>query len=54
MKEKLRQVRSAICVNRRKMAHKRLEAVAGADNLYSLIATFRRGHLLSKQAEQCT
>jgi archaellin len=30
MKEKLRQVRSAIYVNR--IAHTRLEAVAGADN----------------------
>ncbi len=39
MKEKLRQVRSAICMNRREIAHKRLEAVGGADNPYSLIAT---------------
>ncbi len=38
MKEKLRQVRSAICINRREIAHKRLEAVGGADNPYSLIA----------------
>jgi hypothetical protein len=34
MKEKLRQVRSAICVNRREIAHTRLEAIAGADNPY--------------------
>jgi hypothetical protein len=34
MKEKLRQVRSAICVSRRekKIAHTRLEFVAGAHN----------------------
>jgi hypothetical protein len=32
MKEKLRQVRGAICVNRREIAHTRLEAIAGADN----------------------
>ncbi len=34
MKEKLRQVRNAICVNRREIAHMKLEAVAGADNPY--------------------
>jgi hypothetical protein len=48
MKEKLRQVREAICVNRREIAHTRLEAIAGADNPYSLITIFRRGHLVSK------
>jgi hypothetical protein len=36
IKEKLRQVRGAICVNRREIAHTRLEAIAGADNPYSL------------------
>jgi hypothetical protein len=45
MKEKLRQVRGAICVNRREIAHTRLEAIAGADNPYSLITIFGRGHL---------
>ncbi len=45
MKEKLRQVRGAICENRRDIARTRLEAVAGADNPYSLISTFGRGHL---------
>ncbi len=42
MKEKLRQIKSAICVNRRiikKTADTRMEAVARADNPYSLIAT---------------
>jgi hypothetical protein len=29
MKEKLRQVRGAICVNRREIANTRLEAIAG-------------------------
>ncbi len=29
MKEKLRQVRGAICVNRSQIAHTRLEAIAG-------------------------
>jgi hypothetical protein len=45
MKEKLRQVRGAICVNRRQIAHTRLEAIAGAENPYSLITVFGKGHL---------
>jgi hypothetical protein len=48
MKEKLRQVRSAICVNRREIAHTILKADAGADNPYSLITIFGRGHLAIK------
>jgi hypothetical protein len=48
MKEKLRQVRGAICENRRDIARTRLEAIAGADNLYSLISIFGRGHLAIK------
>jgi hypothetical protein len=46
--EKLRQVRGAICENRRDIACTRLEAVAGADNPYSLISIFGRGHLAIK------
>jgi hypothetical protein len=49
MKEKLRQVRGAICVNRRQIAHTRLEATAWADNPYSLITIFGRGHLAIKE-----
>jgi hypothetical protein len=48
MKEKLRQVRGAICENRWDIARTRLEAIAGADNPYSLISTFGRGHLAIK------
>jgi hypothetical protein len=48
MKEKLRQVRGAICVNRREIAHTRLEAIAGANSPYSLITIFGRGHLAIK------
>jgi hypothetical protein len=48
MKEKLRQVRGAICENRRDIARTRLEAIAGTDNPYSLISTFGRGHLAIK------
>jgi hypothetical protein len=48
MKEKIRQVGSAICVNRREIAYTRLEVIAGADNPYSLITIFGRGHLAIK------
>ncbi len=48
MKEKLRQVRGAICENQRDIARTRLEAIPGADNPYSLISTFGRGHLAIK------
>jgi hypothetical protein len=48
LKEKLRQIRSAICVISREIAHTPLEAVAWTDNPYSLIAIFRRGHLTIK------
>jgi hypothetical protein len=48
MKKKLWQARSAICVNRREIAHMRLDTVAGADNPNSLITIFRRGHLAIK------
>jgi hypothetical protein len=48
MKEKLRQVKGAICVNRREIAHTRLEAIAGADNPYSLITIFGRSRLAIK------
>ncbi len=48
MKEKLRQVRGAICENQRDIARTRLEAIAGADNPYSLISIFGRGHLAIK------
>jgi hypothetical protein len=48
MKEKLRQVRGAICENRRDIARTRLEAIAGTDNPYSLISIFGRGQLAIK------
>jgi hypothetical protein len=51
MKEKLRQVIGAICVNRREIAYTRLEAIAGADNPYSLITIFGRGHLAFKAGD---
>ncbi len=44
MKKKLGQVRSAICVNQREIAHTRLEAIAGADNLYHHLWQGAPGH----------
>jgi hypothetical protein len=50
IKGKLRQVRSTICVNRRDIAQARLEAVARADNPYSLVSIFGRDTWPSKPA----
>jgi hypothetical protein len=47
-KDKLRQVRLAICETCRQVAATRLESIAGCDNPYSLIQVFGRGHLASK------
>jgi hypothetical protein len=48
MKGKLRQVRSALSVNRKEIAQTRLEALASADNPYTLVAIFGRGQLAIK------
>jgi hypothetical protein len=37
-----------MCEQERNLPHYRLEAVAGTDNPYSLIAILGRGHLLCK------
>jgi hypothetical protein len=52
MKEKLHTVRRAICLNRREIAHTCLEAVAGADNPFSLIAYSDGITWPSRQEEQ--
>ncbi len=46
--EKIRQVRHEICQNRRETAQVRLEAIAEADNPYSLLQVFGRGHVIAK------
>ncbi len=51
LKDKPRQVRNAICVNQREIAHTRLEAIAGANNPYSLITIFGGGQLAIKAGE---
>ncbi|OBQ32942.1 MAG: hypothetical protein AN484_27560, partial [Aphanizomenon flos-aquae WA102] len=45
---RMQQVKNEICANRRQIAYSRLEAVAGAENPYSLIQIFGRGHLIVK------
>jgi hypothetical protein len=52
MRERLCKVRSTLCVNRRGIAHIRLEPVVGADNLFSLTAIFGQGHSAIKVEEQ--
>ncbi len=46
--KKIRQVRHEICQNRRKTAEVRLEAIAGADDPYSLLQVLGRGHVITK------
>jgi hypothetical protein len=46
--ETIRQVKAEICENRRQIAHLRLESMAGAENPYSLMEVFGRGHLVTK------
>ncbi len=45
--DKIRQVKHEICQSRRDTAYVRLEAIAGADNSYSLLQTFGRGHTIA-------
>jgi hypothetical protein len=54
MKEKLRQVRGAICENRRDIARTRLEAIAGADNPTASSRSSGGGTWPSRQAGPCT
>jgi hypothetical protein len=44
-RDRLRQVRLAICDPRRQVVATRLEAAAGSDNPYAFIEVFGRGHL---------
>jgi hypothetical protein len=48
LQETIRQVKAEICENRRQVAHLRLESIAGAENPYSLMKVFGRGHLVTK------
>jgi hypothetical protein len=48
LKERIRQVKVEICDNRRQIAHVRLESLAGAENPYSLMQVFGRGHQITR------
>jgi hypothetical protein len=48
LQETIRQVKAEICENRRQVAQLRLESIAGAENPYSLMEVFGRGHLVAK------
>ncbi|OBQ32975.1 MAG: hypothetical protein AN484_27535, partial [Aphanizomenon flos-aquae WA102] len=48
IKSKIKQVKMEICFNRRELAYARLESIAGADNQYSLMQVFGRGHIITR------
>jgi hypothetical protein len=53
LKERIRQVKAEICDNRRQIAHVRLESLAGAENPYSLMQVFGRGHQITRTGPRC-
>jgi hypothetical protein len=48
LQETIRQVKAEICEDRKQIAHTRLESIAGAENPYSLMQVFRRGHQVTR------
>jgi hypothetical protein len=48
LQETIRQVKAKICEDRKQIAHTRLESIAGAENPYSLIQVFGRGHQVTR------
>jgi hypothetical protein len=48
LQETIRQVKAEICENRKEIAHTRLESIAGAENPYSLMQVFGRGHQVTR------
>ncbi len=44
LQETIHQVKAEICEDRKQIAHTRLESIAGAENPYSLMQVFGRGH----------
>jgi hypothetical protein len=47
LQETIRRVKAEICEDRKQIAHTRLESIAGAENPYSLMQVFGRGHLVT-------
>ncbi len=54
LQERIRQVKGNICKNRRQIAQLRLESIAGAENPYSLIQIFGRGHQVTRNGQRST
>jgi hypothetical protein len=48
LQETIRQVKAEICEDRKQIAHMRLESIAGAENPYSLMQVFGRGHQVTR------
>ena len=48
LQETIRQVKAEICEDRKQIVHTRLESITGAENPYSLMQVFRRGHLVTR------
>ena len=48
LQETIRQVKAEICEDRKQIAHTRLESIAWAENPYSLMQVFGRGHLVTR------
>jgi hypothetical protein len=46
--KKIQQVKHEICQGQWQIAHVRLETIARADNPYSMLEMFRRGHIITK------
>ncbi len=48
LQDTIRQVKAEICEDRKQIAHTRLESIAGAENPYSLMQVFGRGHQVTR------
>ncbi len=48
LQETIHQVKAEICEDRKQVAHTRLESTAGAENPYSLMQVFGRGHQVTR------
>ncbi len=48
LQETIRQVKAEKREDRKQIAHTRLESIAGAENPYSLMQVFRRGHQVTR------
>ncbi len=48
LQEIIRKVKAEICEDRKQIPHTRLESIARAENPYSLMQVFGRGHLVTR------